>query len=522
MSNSSLKAVVAVSVPDLAAEAGRADLPAIKSSVLKTFADDRSGSTGIMFGLLLAPLMLMIGIAVDYSRTISVRHKTQLALDGAALAASTVAMRNPGDPNLMTNAGLAATAYFNSARPAGVTGSPVITPTYTNDTTKFTAALTTASYVKTPFLSFAGAFNSGVGTISDTGAPAECKTGPLACMQVNNAASSYASHGGANSSIEVSMMLDITGSMGEAAGGGLNKLQAVQAAANAAIDQMIWTDQSTWTSKVAIVPFSEGVRLSTSATSSSVANTSSYQLATSVSPSNIGVDCKRYNGSACDNIHTKYYQSGCVVERTGTNKYNDVAPGAGNYFMVEYAPGSSGNDSCSVPSDAVIQPLTNNKATLHALVNALQHRGGTAGQLGTVWAWNMLSPNFNTLWPTANQAAPYSAVTAGTMKKIAILMTDGDYNTEYDTNGIDTGYSGASPANDWSQNQAGTLCTNMKAAQIEVYTIAAGTGMSQASRNFLLACASDASHNYNATDTTAIAAAFHDIATKISSPRLTN
>ena len=55
-----------------------------------------------------------------------------------------------------------------------------------------------------------------------------------------------------------------------------------------------------------------------------------------------------------------------------------------------------------------------------------------------------------------------------------------------------------------------------------VYTIAAGTGMSQASRNFLLACASDASHNYNATDTTAIAAAFHDIATKISSPRLTN
>ena len=535
MSNSRNEAAKAAALPGLTADAVRADLHAIRSSVFQSFARDRRGSTGIIFGLLIAPLMLTIGMAVDYSRTISIRNKTQLALDGAALAATSVALKNPTNPNLTADAAAAASAYFAAARPVGVSGTPVLTQSNTSSTTQFTASLNSQSYIKTPFLSFAGALNPSLASITDANAPADCRTGPLVCMPIANVSNSYAALNGGNAgyNIEVSMMIDITGSMDEAAGGGQTKLQAVKVAANAAIDKLIWTDQSVHTSKIAIVPFTEGVRLPIASNSSSVATVSSYQLATGALPLTIGTTCKSSNGGACGGGGgggwgwgggggSSYYQSGCVVERTGTNKYTEVAPSAGNYYMVQYAPGSSGQDNCALSTSAVIQPLTSTKSVLHTLVNSFNAGGSTAGQTGTQWAWNVLSPNFNTLWPTASQAVAYSEVTNGHTKKIAILMTDGDYNTEYDVNGIDDYYSGASPANDTSTIQAGTLCTNMKAAGIEVYTIAAGTGMSQASRNFLLSCATDATHNYNATDSTSILAAYNAIATRIAAPRLTN
>ena len=92
--------------------------------------------------------------------------------------------------------------------------------------------------------------------------------------------------------------------------------------------------------------------------------------------------------------------------------------------------------NCVLPSSGQLMPLTNDKARCMSKVKNLTAAGGTAGHLGTAWAWYTLSPNWNTLWPTANQAAPKE--TAG-LKKYAILMTDGEYNTEYDTNGVKVG-----------------------------------------------------------------------------------
>ena len=59
-------------------------------------------------------------------------------------------------------------------------------------------------------------------------------------------------HGG---SIEVSLMLDITGSM---AG---QKLTALKTAAKDLVNIIVWPDQSEHTSKVALVPYSMGVNV---------------------------------------------------------------------------------------------------------------------------------------------------------------------------------------------------------------------------------------------------------------------
>ena len=147
--------------------------------------------------------------------------------------------------------------------------------------------------------------------------------------------------------------------------------------------------------------------------------------------------------------------------------------------------------------------------------------------MGTAWAWYALSPNFSGLWPSAtNNARPYSDMTVlnvhgqPTLKKIAILMTDGDYNTQY-CNGLDSGYGVNCNGNAYnadSQTQAGSLCTNMKAKGIEVYTI--GAQVSTNAKNFLKSCATDANHYYDATDGTKLHQAFIDIAYKLVQPYL--
>jgi hypothetical protein len=53
-----------------------------------------------------------------------------------------------------------------------------------------------------------------------------------------------------------------------------------------------------------------------------------------------------------------------------------------------------------------------------------------------------------------------------------------------------------------------------------VYTV--GFEVSAAAKSFLISCATDASHYYDATSEVALQAAFRDIALKIATLRLTN
>ena len=59
---------------------------------------------------------------------------------------------------------------------------------------------------------------------------------------------------------------------------------------------------------------------------------------------------------------------------------------------------------CTVPSGSEVMPLTSDVDALKAKINGLSASGGTAGHLGTAWAWYTLSPNWASLWPTAEPA----------------------------------------------------------------------------------------------------------------------
>lgn len=215
----------------------------------------------------------------------------------------------------------------------------------------------------------------------------------------------------------------------------------------------------------------------------------------------------------------------CVTERS-TNSFNDTAPST-TPFAIHY----TSDGTCG--SAAKVQPLTSSKAKLNAytVANALKPSGATAGQLGTAWAWYMVSPSFKELYDDLvttvdgdfeSQPASY---TAPNTLKIVIIMTDGEYNTEY-CKGVSPSYSGCSAPDGTTGimsgpfGQAEDLCYNMKQDKIIVYTVGFNLGTTGNAVDVLTNCASDRSKAKLANDNDGLVTAFREIGENISDLRL--
>ncbi|KAB2937859.1 MAG: VWA domain-containing protein [Hyphomicrobium sp.] len=446
--------------------------------LVRSFRTDEKGSVAITFALIAIVLMLAIGAAVDVGRWLHARDQTIAAVDAAVLAGGRALQLNGKDHGAAI---AAATKYYQENVTSRL---PVI-----NDTVSFAVkddgmgvTASGSAYIKTPFLQFARIE----------------KLPLISTSQTTFAQSQIAVGGNGGENIEVSMMLDVTGSM---AG---QKLQDLKDAAKDLINIVIWDDQSKFTSKVALVPFSEDIRL----------------------PSTSALPKARGSPDKTKTVgKTTYYLSDCVVERTGAQKYTDAAPASGQYVMAHYTEQTTGKGKskkgvCTIPAGAEIVALTDDKQTLLNKVDGLSAAGGTAGHLGTAWAWYTLSPNWWNLWPSAH-SRPAAYGTAD-LRKIAILMTDGEYNTQYDSNGIvvrqSWGGSCSGAANGCSTDQARALCAGMKAKGITVYTVGFDIGSdSSTAAQTLRQCATDPTKYYNAGDGEELKQAFRDIALKLSS-----
>jgi hypothetical protein len=287
--------------------------------------------------------------------------------------------------------------------------------------------------------------------------------------------------------LEIAMMLDVTGSMSG------QKIKDLKVAAKDLVNITVWADQSEYTSRVSIVPFANGVRPPSSA----------MVAARGPLPGEKNVT---YGGSTI-----QYKLTECMAERTGPEKYTDAPPESGQYVMGVYT--TSG--ACSLSSADEVLPLSSDKSNLLDHIEDLVLAGSTAGHLGTAWAWYTLSPSWNSVW---NQASSH-AVAYGTpdTQKIAILMTDGEYNTQFDAAGIRTGSPGAGAAANGSSNvQAKALCESMKQKGITVYTVGFALGGNATAIETLKSCASDPGKFYDVEDGDQLKQAFRDIALRLS------
>ena len=477
---------------------------------MKSFRRGESGAVAVIFALTTLIVLSLVGGAIDYGRAVHARYQIQEAVDSAVLAAARV-WQTENDITLAQEKGR---MHYNNNKP--MTFSSQVSK-FTPDFTANTISMEAEGVVPTPFLSLVRVEGYTVGAFSQ------------ARLQVG---------ANAGQSVEVSLMLDVTGSMSG------TKINDLKAAAKDFVDIVVWQDQSEYTSKVALVPFAEVVNLGAPALANSVrGNLRTGSCLTKQSPcisllANLlagllpwlsGAPATWYefpkpngNGSA----HNTFKVSDrCVTERTGASAYNDDAPNSATkkvgpaYLSNSNAAGNCGEMVVSTgdPEKNSVQPLTSDKSLLKRRIDKLAIGGGTAGHLGTAWAWYMLSPNWGYLWPTANQPKPYGA---DKLVKYAIVMTDGEYNTMY-CNGAQAKNSNSpdincNATNGQSYTQARTLCTNMKAKGITVYTVGFALGGSgSTSYQTLKQCASSPDKFFNAEDGAELRLSFRAIALEV-------
>lgn len=207
----------------------------------------------------------------------------------------------------------------------------------------------------------------------------------------------------------------------------------------------------------------------------------------------------------------------CVTERAA-NPFNDQPPSA-TYVGRNYP---TANDCPSSP----IIPLTRDKPTLVNAINGLPATGTTAGSLGILWSWYMLSPNFGYVWPAGRRPEPYGT---RDLLKAAIIMTDGEFNTVH-YEGVLSRNSNIGNTSQRHENnahngapyvQAKAYCDAMHAAKITVYTVGFDIGKGTPAANIMSYCASAPGNYYSAANADDLKEAFVQIARNIAALRLT-
>lgn len=193
---------------------------------------------------------------------------------------------------------------------------------------------------------------------------------------------------------------------------------------------------------------------------------------------------------------TTHRISTCVTERTGAQAYTDASPASAR--VGRNYPSASSNTCLA----ATLRPLSSDKNALKSAIDSYSVEGSTAGQIGIGWGWYMVSPNFNTLWPS-NGAAAYN--TADTLKAV-IIMTDGEFNTPYCSgvisrqagtgSGSNTGKIDCDADNGDPFDQGRAMCTAMKNRGILVYTVGFQITAGGDAANMLQACASTPANFY--------------------------
>ena len=323
--------------------------------------------------------------------------------------------------------------------------------------------------------------------------------------------------------IEIAMMLDVTGSMGG------SKIRDLKTAAENAVNIMLGSNTARAERvRVALVPYAYGVNVGdTGRITESVYVEDDFKGGSAAPPKwkdywgvgkvhlKPGDKSPRSKGTGMlpDGTTRPDY---CATDRKGPSALNDDSPDQALVARDFRLNNLAENERCP---NAAIVPLTADKAKLVDTIQSFTAAGYTAGHIGIQWSWYMLSNKWASFLPTGSEPAK-----AGTKKadKYAILMTDGEFNTAYAGNG-NAYYKGGGQVHN-SENRARQLCRKMKKDGIEIFTIGFQLKEKNA-RDLLAECASpDTSskkHYFEASTGEALNEAFKTIARNIEQLALT-
>jgi Flp pilus assembly protein TadG len=419
-----------------------------------TLRHDSRGGTAIIIGLALPAVIGALGIALDTGLWYMEKRRLQQQADTATLGAARALQAG-------ASVDTAKTVAMNDAKRNGYVADTSTTFTVNSPPTQGAYAgkanAVEVVITKKQTLFFSKYF------MADGGA-----------MKARSVAYQNSKLG---KNLEVAMMLDVSGSMGgNSEVQGVTKLKAMQDAAKLLIDTVVSANQSPFTSRVAIAPYSSAVNV----------GSTYYKKVTNQNVSNGWTSVVERSGSAAftDDIAQSNKWLGTFKSKKNTAK------GDYNWIVKNY--------TSNVPSSSLISPLSTDKDALKGTIDDFTANGTTAGHLGVAWSWYLLSPKWSNIFTGDAAAAAYDATKT---MKVAVLLSDFDMNTYYESNNND------------SATQTQTLCTNMKDAGIVIYTVGYNVPQNNTTAvNLWKNCASSVNHRFSTTTVDGLVDAFKVIA----------
>lgn len=315
--------------------------------------------------------------------------------------------------------------------------------------------------------------------------------------------------------VEVAMMLDLTGSMNEPGspknGRRQSKLDNLKDAASDAVKDLLSRNRPGQKPRVrvALVPYSQGVNAGNLSDAAYVEDKKGRIKDEPIGLNALLLPVNTPIKTIQDLL--KPDTDKCTTERKtmkGGSLVADMSDDPPEIAMV--------NRSKDLPAcpKAAVTPLSADESMLLNRIRNFAGSGGTAGHIGVQWTRYVLSPKwtgFLTAKAGADAAPAPVSGRATSVRKVAILLTDGEFNTEY------------APGS--SANMAKAHCTALK-DDVEVFTIGFMLTEKQAKAT-MAACASEdvsggVKHYYDASNAAELNAAFDAITSNTEVIRLTN
>ncbi|MBO0333657.1 pilus assembly protein [Sneathiella sp. CAU 1612] len=533
--------------------------------IIARFTNNNQGVSAVIIAFLAIPIFGAIGLSIDLGRAYVLKSKLSTALDAAGLAVG----RNifaPTDAEIYADA----QKYFDANFPSGFMGTSPITmnaTTVTWDSTRENIALNVRADMGTTFMNVLGQPSLAVGAVT------EIKRD--------------------NRGMELVLVLDNTGSMDSSLSGS-TRMAELKSAAKNLVDILYGNEETRDKLWVGIVPYTMAVNvgpqnidwlkntyktnLTNNSTSIFTADSSNTALGRDVTGD--GVNDTVYGWEGC--VEMRDHLLGGTVDVSDDPPNDDFVPyfwndyfrdsdndfhgdnsggdsetnndwkryssSSGNYYSVNSSRGP--NKYC--PESKVL-PLTAEKSTIKSHIDSMDANGGTAVNLGMVWGWRAISPNWNNLWygsSTLNLPTGYTALPLNYgeqyMDKVVVLMTDGlntlgtnssaydiyhayaraelfdttptsnkyDYRGFLDQSALSG--SGYSSYPDIVDDKVLATCTAMKNAGIIIYTVLLVDGNSSMMRS----CATSPKHAFVATSAAELADNFNTIGEELSNLRI--
>ncbi|MCF1482292.1 MULTISPECIES: vWA domain-containing protein [Rhizobium/Agrobacterium group] len=450
---------------------------------LSKFAADDNGNFAIMSAILLMPLLLAVGAALDYSSSRDHRNDIQVISDSAILAAASSYSSSSGvdalaaeiDSYLASDtADQGANDVDSAAVPKRLSG-----PTLSADGKEICVVV--GESVPTSFMQLAGVKTVNVSVKSCAALPG-------------------------NIDLEVSLVLDVSSSMIEE-----GRFGPMQTAVKSFLTSFANDATVAKRSKIAIAPFSSRFNIGlphkdwlkayggNAAVPSRWTDPKSYYSSSSYSFTQ-WID----NVTPLAYTSKNYYWIGCVEPRAdvemkdsgsiGTNGLSDAPPST-EAFVAQDSNSGSSTSFCPPP----IVSLTSSFSTLQSAIANMTSEGSTRLDAGMLAGWYTLSPKWRSAWGGGTSPADYSEK----VKKVIVFMTDGEMNVKYgpsDSDKLDwiCNKTRTSACNDIATNALLTTCDSIKSNNIEIYAISYS---SEADVQNLQTCSSGTKYYFSASTT---------------------